>query len=151
MSLWILGLWHWFRSNKFNDFDNNLKYMVDIFPDGFVYFLDLKISESAIDVFRKSSHTGQYTHFSSFEPWGRKTAWIKALFVRAKKISTNSIPIILTTRFLELIPLCRGTAFLLPYEKHSSISSKGNNFRIQILFSNQPMTVYQKFDFAYHI
>ena len=65
---------------KFNSFDKNLNFTVDKFENGKVHFLDLEISESGIDAFRKTTHTGQYTNFHSFEPWSRKTAWIKSLF-----------------------------------------------------------------------
>ena len=34
---------------------------MDKFENGKVHFLDLEISESGIDVFRKTTHTGQYT------------------------------------------------------------------------------------------
>ena len=44
------------------------------------------------DIYRKDTHTGQYSHFSSFEPFYRKTAWVKSLYHRAFKIcSTNSL------------------------------------------------------------
>ena len=52
---------------KFNDFLTNLKFTVDTFPDGDIHFLDIKISVDDIDIYRKVTHTGQYTHFSSFE------------------------------------------------------------------------------------
>ena len=55
-----------------------------------VHFLDLEISQSGIDIYRKPTHTGQYTHFDSFEPWARKTAWIRSLFHRAVNICSNS-------------------------------------------------------------
>ena len=77
---------------KFNEFHKNLKFTADIFPDGVIHFLDIKISVDGTDVYRKDTHTGQYTHFSSFEPFSRKTAWIKSLFYRAFKIcSTNKL------------------------------------------------------------
>ena len=52
-----------FVLNKFNSFDKNLKFTVDTFQDGTVHFLDLEITDSCIDVFRKQTHSGQYTHF----------------------------------------------------------------------------------------
>ena len=79
-----------FVLNKLNSFDKNLKFTVDTFQDGTVHFLDLEITDSGIDVFRKHTHTGQYTHFKSFEPWARKTTWIKSLFHRAVQICSNS-------------------------------------------------------------
>ena len=75
--------------NKFNQFDKNLKFTVDTFPDGLIHFLDIKISPAGTDVYLKNTHTGQYTHFSSFEPFSRKTAWIKSLFHRAVKICSS--------------------------------------------------------------
>ena len=75
---------------KFNSFDKNLNFTVDKFENGKVHFLDLEISESGIDVFRKTTHTGQYTNFHSFEPWSHKTAWIKSLFCRAVRICSNT-------------------------------------------------------------
>ena len=49
-------IFHPFVLNKFNGFHKNLR-------DGRVRFLDLEITNSAIDVFRKPTHTGQHTHF----------------------------------------------------------------------------------------
>ena len=59
---------------KFNSFHKNLKFTVDRFENDFVHFLDIKISCDGTDVYRKSTHTDQCTHFSSFEPFVRKTA-----------------------------------------------------------------------------
>ena len=78
-----------FVLNKFNSFDKNLKFTVDNFENGKIHFLDLEISDSSIDIFRKSTHTGQYTRFDSFEPWSRKTAWVRSLFHRAVNICSN--------------------------------------------------------------
>ena len=74
---------------KFNSFDRNLNFTVDIFPDGLIHFLDIKVSVDGTDIYRKETHTGQYTHFSSFEPFSRKTAWVKSLFHRAFMICSN--------------------------------------------------------------
>ena len=73
---------------KFNEFDKNLKFTAVIFPDGVIHFLDIKISVDGTDAYRKDTHTDQYTHFSSFESFSRKTAWIKSLFYCAFKICT---------------------------------------------------------------
>ena len=67
-------------------FHKNLELRVDRFQNNFIHFLDIKISD---DVFRKSTHTGQYTHFSSFELFIHKTTWIKSLFYRAFKIYSS--------------------------------------------------------------
>ena len=77
--------------NKFNSFDKNLKFTVDKFENDKIHFLCLEISNSGIDIFRKPTHTGQYTRFDSFEHWSRKTAWIRSLFHKAVNIYTNSI------------------------------------------------------------
>ena len=71
-----------FVLKKFNSFDQNLNFTLEKFEDGKVHFLDVEISESGIDVFRKITHMGQYTNFHSFEPWSHKIAWIKSLFCR---------------------------------------------------------------------
>ena len=54
-----------------------------------MHFLDLKISGDGIDVYRKYAHTRQYSHFSSFELFSRKTAWINSLVFRAIKICST--------------------------------------------------------------
>ena len=43
-------------------------------------------------VYRKSTHTGQYVHLSSFTPWAwyRKAAWLRALIHRAYELCSNS-------------------------------------------------------------
>ena len=78
-----------FVLDKFNIFDKNLKFTFDDFQDGNVHFLDLKITEGGIDIFRKNTHTGQYTNFSSFEHFSRKVSWVNSLFFRASKICSN--------------------------------------------------------------
>ena len=69
----------------FNSFHPQIQFTFEDFPDNNVHFLDLKINSSDITIFRKSTHTGQYTHLSSFTPWSRRTAWIRALINRAYK------------------------------------------------------------------
>ena len=51
--------------------------------------LDIKISTDGTDIYRKDTHTGQYMHFTSFEPFSHKTAWIKSLFNHALKICSS--------------------------------------------------------------
>ena len=57
-----------FVLDKFNSFDENLKFTVDNFENGKIHFLDLEISNSGIHIYRKSACTGQYNRFDSFEP-----------------------------------------------------------------------------------
>ena len=70
---------------KLNSFHKSLNFTFDSFPDE-VHFLDIKIEKNKTDIYRKDTHTGQYVHFTSFEPWYRKTAWIKCLVERAERI-----------------------------------------------------------------
>ena len=48
---------------KFNSFDPNLTFTVDTFSEGIVHFLDIKVSVDGTDIYRKDTHTGQYSHF----------------------------------------------------------------------------------------
>ena len=74
----------------FNSFHPQIEFTFEEFPDGIVHFLDLQINSlDRITIFRKSTHTGQYTHLSSFTPWSYKTAWIRALVNRAYRICSN--------------------------------------------------------------
>ena len=74
---------------KFNSFDPNLNFTVDTFPDGVAHFLDIIITVDGTDVYRNTTHTGQYSHFSSLELFYRKTAWAKSLCHRAFKICSS--------------------------------------------------------------
>ena len=75
--------------DKLNSFDKNLRFTHDPFSDGDTHFLDIRIRENTTDIYYKDTHTGQYTHFSSYSPWRFKVAWIKALYSRAEKICSN--------------------------------------------------------------
>ena len=55
-------------------------------------FLDIKLSVDGTDVYRKNTHTGQYTHFSSFEPFALKMACMKSLFHRTFMTCCNKSP-----------------------------------------------------------
>ena len=54
---------------RFNSFDRNLNFTIDTFPDGLIHFLCIKVSVDGTDIYRKETHTGQYTIFPSFEPF----------------------------------------------------------------------------------
>ena len=71
---------------KFNSFHPNLEFTVDRFEDCVPHFLDLEIHRSGITIFRKETHTGQFTNFDSFTRWAHKTAWIRSLVNRAKRL-----------------------------------------------------------------
>ena len=74
---------------KFNSFDPNLKLTVDTFAEGIAHFLDIKVSVDGTDIYHVDTHTCQYSHFSSFELFYRKTAWVKSLYHRAFKICST--------------------------------------------------------------
>ena len=74
-----------------NSFDRNLNFTVDTFPDGLIHFLDIKASVGGTDIYREKTHTGQYTLFSSFEPFPRKAAWVKSYFHCAFMICSNKM------------------------------------------------------------
>ena len=74
-----------------NSFDKNIKFTIDNFPDGNVHLLDIQIDKNHTSIYYKPTHAGQYTHFHSKTPWPIKTAWVKALFPRAKRICSTNI------------------------------------------------------------
>ena len=72
--------------HRFNGFHQNLEFTVDRFDNVVPHFLDLEIHRSGISIYRKETHTAQFTHFSSFTKWAHKIAWIRSLVSRAKKL-----------------------------------------------------------------
>ena len=70
----------------FNSFHPNIQFTIDQLSDNNIHFLDIQIHPCGTTVYRKSTHTGQYQHITSFSPWSRKVAWIRALVNRAYKI-----------------------------------------------------------------
>ena len=72
-----------------NSFDPSIKFTVDKFDNEVPHFLDLEISPDGLSIFRKDTNTGQYTNFDSYENWNYKTAWIKSLVTRAKRICSD--------------------------------------------------------------
>ena len=78
-----------FILNKLNSFHPQLQFTIDSFTDDQdIHFLDIKITPKIF--YRKSTHTGQYVHLSSFTRLYRKTAWLRALIHRAYKLCSNS-------------------------------------------------------------
>ena len=75
--------------DKLNSFHPQIQFTYEEFVGhNDVHFLDIKFdSQSTIDM--QSTHTGQYRHYSSFTPWSRKVAWIRALVHRATKICST--------------------------------------------------------------
>ena len=97
---------------KLNSFHKSLNFSFDSFPDE-VHFLEIKTEGNKTDIYRKDTHAGHYVHFTSFEPWYRKTAWIKCLVERAERICSNNICLII--RFRRLNPLCDGMVILVMF------------------------------------
>ena len=77
-------------AEKLNNYHENLNFTYDTFQNDIVHFLDIKIVNNQTDVYYKPTHTGQYTHFSSYTPWRLKTSWINALYHRSKKICSST-------------------------------------------------------------
>ena len=75
---------------KFNAYHPNLEFTVDKFENCVPHFLDLELHRSGISIYRKDTHTAQFTHFSSFTKWGHKIAWIRSLVNRAKRLCEPS-------------------------------------------------------------
>ena len=75
---------------KFNAYHPNLEFTVDRFENCVPHFLDLEIHRSGISIYRKDTHTAQFTHYSSFTKWGHKIAWIRSLVNWAKRLCEPS-------------------------------------------------------------
>ena len=71
--------------DKLNSFSNHLNFTTEQFTDN-IHFLDIAVTPNSTTVYRKNTHTGQYVHFLSFEPWYTKVAWVRSLIHRAHKI-----------------------------------------------------------------
>ena len=55
-----------------------------------MHFLDLKIMNNGeLNIYVKDTDGGLYINYNSYEPWPRKTAWIRALYDRPHKICSN--------------------------------------------------------------
>ena len=73
-----------------NSFDKKMKFTIDNFPDGNVHFLEIQIDKNHTSIYYKPTHTGPFTHFHSQTLWHLKTAWIKALYHRAKRVCSSN-------------------------------------------------------------
>ena len=75
---------------QFTSFDKSIQFTFDIFEDGIVHFLDIKINGCEIDLYYKTAHTGQDCDFSSQTPWKLKISCIKALRDSTTKICSSN-------------------------------------------------------------
>ena len=76
--------------NKFNSFDDDLKFKIDTSENCAPHFLDIKICPNGLDIYHKHTQTGQYVHFDSFTLWKWKVSWIRSLVTRAKLICSKN-------------------------------------------------------------
>ena len=77
----------------FNGSYKNLEFTVDRFENERPHYLDLEICANGLTIFRKNTHIGQYVNMDCFTLWKGKTAWIRSLSDRAKKIfSKENVP-----------------------------------------------------------
>ena len=63
-----------------------VEFTVDKFEDCVPHFLDLEIHPDGISIYRKETHTAQFAHFDSYTKWNHKTAWLRSLANRAKRL-----------------------------------------------------------------
>ena len=73
---------------KLNSFHSQLKFTREEFQND-VHFLDILLTNGSTTIYRKSTHTGQYVHIDSFEPWFMKIAWVRSLMSPAYKICST--------------------------------------------------------------
>ena len=52
--------------NRFNSFDNNLKFKIGTFENCVPHFLNIKICPNGLGIYHKHAQTGQYVNFDSF-------------------------------------------------------------------------------------
>ena len=45
-----------------------MRFTGDKFDDDIIHYVDIKIVDNETDIYFKDTHTGQYTHFSSYAP-----------------------------------------------------------------------------------
>lgn len=55
-----------------------------------VDFLDIKITSTDSTIYRKGTHTAQYSHLLNFTPWCRESAWLRARIYHAHEICSDS-------------------------------------------------------------
>ena len=78
--------------NTFNSFHKQIKFTYESFDNcSTMHFLDLQVDTATLEIgiYRKTTHTGQYTNYDSYAPWHHKTAWIRSSLSRAHKLCTG--------------------------------------------------------------
>ena len=69
--------------NKFNSFNDNLKFTIDTFENCVPHFLDIEICPNGLGIYHKHTQDGQYVNFDSFTLRKWKVSWIRSLVTRA--------------------------------------------------------------------
>ena len=76
--------------NKFNSFNDNLKFTINTFENCVPHFLDTEICPNGLGIYHKHTQTGQYVSFDSFTLWKCKVSLICSLVTRAKRICSEN-------------------------------------------------------------
>ena len=76
--------------NKFNSFDDNLKFTIGTFENCVPHFLDIAICPNGLGIYPEYTQTGQYVNFDSFTLSKWKVSWICSLVTRAKQICSEN-------------------------------------------------------------
>ena len=76
--------------NKFNSFDDNLKFTIDSFENSVPNFLNINICPNGLGIYHKHTQTRHYVNFDSFTLWKWKVSWIRSLVTRAKRICSEN-------------------------------------------------------------
>ena len=71
---------------RFNQYHQSLQFTVDTFENEVPHFLDLEVHRTGISIYRKATHTAQFTNYTSFTKWSHRVAWIRSLVNLAKKL-----------------------------------------------------------------
>ena len=76
--------------NKFNSFDDNLKFTIDTFENCVPHFTDIEICPNGLGIYHKHTQTGRYVNFDLFTLWKWKVSWFRSLVTRAKRICSDN-------------------------------------------------------------
>ena len=68
----------------FESFDKNLRFRYDSFDNDTPHFLDILISPSGHEIYRKPTFSGMYTNIKSFIPWKYRISWVRSLLTRTQ-------------------------------------------------------------------
>ena len=117
--------------NKFNSFDDNLKFTIDTFKNCVSHFLDIEICSNGLGgIYHQHTQTGQCVNFDPFTLWKWKVSWICSLVTTAKQICSE------TENYLHKeIQLIKNYAVWNGYPKHivNSIVKRALRVKSQVI------------------